>query len=311
MLGEFLALLSAINWSLHMVFTKKAQKKAAQTANPLDPMMAIFITLLVNNVINFFVIIIRYCFWQPVQINSAGLTFLFFAGVLNSFVGRSMLFASVAMVGAAKAGLTKATSPVFVLLGGVLVLGERLGPWNWLGIGAVLLGLFLMSFDAARKDDIKLNTAGKRAGRLHLAKGITFGMGAAFFMGTGNIFRKAGVTEIPDAVLAVSLGSLFAILACFLVILIQGKGKLILPAIRNIEFNYAMSGVFASGALYSLVSALKILPVSIANSISATEALFTILLVWLMKEGKKENLGIQTFFFGVIIVTGTIILITK
>jgi drug/metabolite transporter (DMT)-like permease len=96
-----------------------------------------------------------------------------------------------------------------------------------------------------------------------------------------------------------------------LAILIKRKGKETLQAINKIEFNYAMSGFFASTALYSMVSSLQLLPVSITNSISSTEALFTLLIVWLMKESKKENLGIQTFFFGVIMVIGTIILITK
>ena len=116
---------------------------------------------------------------------------------------------------------------------------------------------------------------------------------------------------MPDMILAVSLGSLFALFACVLTLLAQRKGKYILFAIRNIEFNYLMSGVFASGALYSLVNALRLIPVSIANSISSTEPLFTILLLWLMKEGKKEQLGIKTLFFGIIMVTGTIILIMK
>jgi len=317
MAGEVFALISAVCWSLHMIFTRKAQNKAGRSANLMDPMAGLFITLFVNNAINAFALIIRHFLWDPAPINSIGIMFFIIAGISNSFLGRGLLFICVSMLGAAKAGFTKATTPVFVLLGGVFVLGERLGPRNWLGICIVLFGLFLMSFDAALRDSKKLvetakfDAARKRADWIHLAKGITFGLGAALFFGAGNVFRKAGVTEIPDTILAVSIGSLFAMLACILVLLIRHKGREMLLAIKNIEFNYMMSGVFASGAIYSLVSALRLIPVSIANSISATEPLFTILFVWLMKEGKKENLGIQTIVFGVIMVTGTIILITR
>jgi drug/metabolite transporter (DMT)-like permease len=312
MAGEFFALASAICWSLHMIYTRKAQNKTA-----LAPMLGIFITILVNNIINVFAMIIRHFVFDPVPLNSTGILFFIFAGVWNSFIGRSLLFTCVAMLGAAKAGLTKATVPVFALFGGVFVLGERLGPWNWLGISVVLFGLFLMSLDAAHRDrkklseSAKLDTAERRAGQLYIIKGITFGLGAAFFLGSGNVFRKAGITEVPDTILSVSVSSLFAMLACVLFLLIQRKGKDMLYAIRNIEFNFIMSGVFASAAIYTLVNALRLIPVSIANPISATEPLFTILFVWLLKEGKKENLGFQTLIFGLIMVTGTIILITS
>ena len=316
MIGEIFSLCAAVFWSLHLIFAKKAQNINKQSANPMDPMVGLFITIFVNNVINALALIIRYGFWPPVPVNSAGLLFLTLAGLTNSFIGRGMLFVSVSMLGAAKAGLTKATAPVFVLLGGVFILGERLGPWNWLGICIVLVGLFLMSFDTVRRESKNLtgtarsDTAGKRADQLYFIKGIAFGLGAALFMGTGNIFRKAGVTRIPDVILAVSVGSLIAMLTCFLVILKQRKFKDMLLAIKKIEFNYAMSGVFASSALYTMVNLLRLIPVSIANSISSTEPLFTILFVWLLKEGKKEKLSIQTLLFGVIMVTGTIILIT-
>jgi len=312
--GEIFALFAAVFWSLHIIFTKRAQYKNSLSANPLDPMVGLFITIFVNNVINVFAMIIRYFILEPFPINSAGFIFLVFAGVTNSFIGRGLLFVSVSMLGAARAGLTKATVPVFVLLGGVFILGERLGPWNWAGICIVLLGLFLMSFDTVYRDSKKQaqtnNDLKKRDDRLFFIKGIAFGLGAAFFMGTGNIFRKAGVILIPDTIFTVFLGSISALIACVITLLIQRKGRAMLLAIKNIEFNYAMSGACASGALYTLVYALRLIPVSIANPISSTETLFTIFFVWIMKEGKKEKLGIQTFFFGVIMVIGTIILIT-
>jgi drug/metabolite transporter (DMT)-like permease len=317
MRGEFFALVSAVCWSLHMIYTRKAQTKNNKSANPMDPMAGLFITILVNNVINVIALTVRHFVWDPVPINSAGIMFFIFAGISNSFIGRGLLFACVATLGAARAGLTKAIVPVFSLLGGVLLLGERLGPWSWLGVCIVLFGLFMMSFDTARRDSKKhtgtaqSNTTGKGTDRLRLITGIALGLAASLFFGAGNVFRKAGVTVIPDTVLAVSIGSLCAMLICVFILLFQRKGRDMLLAIKNIEFNYAMSGVFASAALYALVTALQLIPVSIANPISTTETLFTILFVWLMKEGKKEELGIQTFFFGVIMVIGTIILIAK
>ena len=295
-----------------MIFTRKAQNKTA-----LTPMLGIFITIFVNNIINFFAMIIRHFTFDPVPVNSTGIMFFILAGVCNSLIGRSLLFICISMLGAAKAGLTKATVPVFALLGGVFVLGERLDRWSWLGISVVLFGLFLMSIHAAHSDSKKLSESAildktkKRAEQLYLFKGVAIGLGATFFLGSGNVFRKAGITEVPDIVLSVFVSSLFAMIVCVLVLLVLRKGRDMLYAIKNIEFNYIMSGVFASAAIYTLVNAFRLIPVSIANPISATEPLFTILFVWLLKEGKKENLGIHTLIYGLIMVFGTIILIMK
>lgn len=315
--GEIFALFAAVLWSLHMIFTKKAQSKNAQSANPMHPMVGLFVTIFVNNVVNIFVLTVYLFIWTPVSINAAGVIAHCFAGIFNSFVGRGMLFTAVSILGAARTGLTRAAMPVFVLLGGVLVLGERVSPLAWLGIGIVLLGLFMMSFDTVRRDNKKgveaaqLDTAKSKADQLRLIKGIAFGLGAAMMMGSGNILRKAGVTLIPDTIVAVFIGSFSALFICVTVLLFRHKGREMLLAIKNIKFYYMMSGMLASAALYTTVYSLTLIPVTITNSLVSIEPLFTIFFVWVLKEGTKEKLGIQTLFFGVLMVIGAIILVTS
>jgi len=318
MIGELFALVAAVLWSLHVIFARKAHSKNVTSANPLDPMVGLFITIFVNNVVNFFVLTTRFFISPPsAPACVTGIIAIAIVGVSNSFVGRGMLFLCVGILGAARTGLTRATMPVFVLLGGVLVLGERFSPQAWLGIGIVFLSLFMMSIDTVRKENQhnaetgRLDTEKSRAGRIRLMKGIAIGMSAAMIMGSGSILRKAGVDILSDPILAVSIDSFSALIACVTVLLIRRKGRDILRAIKNIEFNYMMSGLFASAGLYTMMYALSLIPVAITNSITATEPLFTILFVWLMKEGKKEKLGIQTLLFGIIMFTGTIILITS
>jgi drug/metabolite transporter (DMT)-like permease len=322
-MGEAFALACAINWSLSMVFTRRAQGKTN-----LDQMIGLFVTIFVNNIINVFALVIRQVVWHPVPLNAKGIILFVFGGVFNSFIGRGLLFSCVAILGAARGGLMKAIVPVFVLIGGVCVLGERLSFHSWAGIAIVLCGLLLMSIDSARKSGgmpealqqkKRLEAAGGGGGARQgkdkarfrlLTKGIAAGMAAAFFLGAGNVCRKAGITEIPDTVIAVSFCSFFALVVCVVVLLFQRKGGEMLAALRRIECNYAVSGVFTSGALYSLFAAMRHIPISIANSISATEPLFTLLFVWLFKQGKKEALGAGTLLFGLIMVAGTILLIT-
>ena len=318
MSGEIFALIAAVLWSMHVIFARKAHSKNVMSANPLDPMVGLFITIFVNNIINIFVLGVRTLFWPPAQIYATGVLLIATVGITNSFLGRGLLFLTVGILGAARTGLTRATMPVFVLLGGVLVLGERFSFQSWLGIGIVLFGLFLMSIDTVRRDNsaksgegIPLDAVQKRAEQLRLMKGIILGMSASMLMGGGSILRKAGVDILQDTILAVSIDFFTALLVCVTVLLIRGKGREMVRAIRHIEFNYMMSGVFASAGLFAMVYSLSLIPVAITNSITATEPLFTILFVWMMKDGKKEKLGIQTLLFGIIMVVGTIILITS
>ena len=295
--------------SLSLVFTQKAQAKTK-----MDPMVGLFTTIVVNNVLNTCILTIRYLVWEPVPINFTAVSLLVCGGIFGSVFGRGCIFAAIAILGAARAGLTKATMPIFSILGGILLLGERLGPLAWLGISVILFGLFLMSYDSVRRADKKRSISSNEApqiSRLSLFKGIAFGLGSAFFLAGGNVFRRPSIIMMPDPFLALSIGSFSALLALIVILLIQGKGKAMLASVRNIEFNYAISGVFSSAAIFTMLMSLRFVPVSISNSISSIEPLFTILFAWLLKEGKKEKLEIRTILFGVIMVIGTIILMTK
>ena len=236
---------------------------------------------------------------------------------MHQFRGQGPALIFLPILGAARAGLARATMPVFVLIGGVLILGERFGPLAWLGICIVLSGLLLMSYDAVRKDNkitpetVQADAEKKKAERLLFAKSIVLAMIAIIIMAAGSIFRKAGVSTVPDTILAVTIGSFSALLTCVVTLLVKRKGREMLIAIKNIDPYFLMSGLLASVAIYCMVSSMRRIPVGLTNSISATEPLFTIIFVWLMKEGKKEKLGIQTFFSGVIIVIGTIILMSN
>ena len=320
MTGQIFALIAAAFWALHVIFARKGHNNNIQSARPMDPMIGLFITIFVNNIVNLFVVSARHFISPPGPVDTMGIIMIAIVGVSNSFVGRGMLFIAVSILGAARAGLTRSTMPVFVLLGGVFVLGERFPPAAWLGISIVFISLFLMSLDTVLKEgknregltqEALLSLDAKQRGkdRRRMIKGIAIGLGAAMLMGSGSILRKAGVDTLGDPLLAVAIDSFSALLACVTVLLIRGKGVDILRAIRKLEFNYAMSGVYASAGLYAMMYSLSLIPVAITNSITATEPLFIIIIVWLMKEGRKEKLNLATLVFGILMVTGTIILI--
>ncbi len=293
-----------------MTFTRKAQ---GQTR--LEPFIGLYVTIVVNSVMNLVSLAVWYLLGNRVAVSGSGFALLALGGIFNSFVGRGLLFMCVSMLGAARAGLMKATMPVFVVIGGVFILREQLAPNAWLGISVILCGLLLMSIDAVRRGNkekaLSLDAASLQAEKLSkVLKGMAVGLAAALFLATGNLFRKSGVTLIPDSIFATAVAALFALLASTIALLCMGKGGKMLYALRHLEKYYVISGVFSGGALYSLFGAMLFIPISIANSLSSLEPIFTMICVkMLLKGGKAEHTGLSTLFCGMVMVIGALILV--
>lgn len=78
-------------------------------------------------------------------------------------------------------------------------------------------------------------------------------------------------------------------------------------ALKRLDGNYAMSGVCTSFALFFLFHALELIPLSIANSLTALEPLFTLIFSGLLL-GRQEKVTWQTGLGAAATVLGAIIL---
>ena len=134
-MGELFALINAAGWSCGMVFARRAQQRAQ-----VGILGGLYCSLLVNTVINL-MMFLGGLLAQPLPpVTVRGMVFFVLGGVCNSLIGRGLLFYTVSLLGAARAGVVKATTPVFALLCGVFLLHEVIAPLDWLGIAAVLCG---------------------------------------------------------------------------------------------------------------------------------------------------------------------------
>lgn len=293
-MGGLFALINAAGWSVGMVFARRGQ----QTGR-LDTLMGLYTTLLVNSALNLLLLLGTVLFSTLPQLNTRGMVCLVLGGVFNSLIGRGLLFCSIAKIGAARAGVVKASTPVFALLGGVFLLKEEVLPLQWLGIAVVLGGVVVISLDAARRE-------GKRAGRAPLS-GVAIGVVASMFLAAGNICRKLGVGYIPNSALGVTVGSVSAAVVLTSFLLLRGRGGDMAKVFRPLDGNYAMSGVCTSFALFFLFHALELIPLSIANSLTALEPLFTLAFSRLLL-GKQEKVTWQTGLGAAATVLGAVIL---
>lgn len=296
-MGQLFALLFAVNYGLSNVFASKAIE-----TREIDKFTGLYITLFINSMISITVFTVYLLSGAKIAINLTGIVFFGIAGFLNSFLTRGVFFMAIPYIGVSRAGIFKITSPIYAILGGVLILNEVMKGKALIGAITIFTGIIFISLETIRekhKEDISVLNSVITMPK----KGIGLGLLSGFFLGTGNIFRKLGIIHIPNSILGASVGSLVAFFAILIFQLVKGKKQELFLAIRDINRDYFLSGAFSSVALYCLFVALYFIPVSYANSISASESLFT--MFWsLVLCGKKEILTVRTFIGAVIIIIG-------
>lgn len=68
----------------------------------------------------------------------------FIVALGSAFVAALVKYTLVEAMGVLKSGFFLATTTVVTILACYLVLGERLGPIDWIGIGLILAGVFIL-----------------------------------------------------------------------------------------------------------------------------------------------------------------------
>ena len=303
-MGQLFALLFGASYGLSNVFASKAVEN-----NETDKFTGQYITLLINSIINIIVFVVYLIFNTKITINFPGVLFFSIAGFLNSFLSRGIFLTAIPYIGVSRAGIFKITSPMFAIIGGVVILNETLNGKVLIGVIVIISGILFISLETMRKNQADKSSVLNVASSIISIprKGIILGLLSGFLLGTGNVFRKIGINYIPSSILGVTLGSLVAFFSIVIFQVIRGKSKELLNATKNMNRDYFISGVFSSIALYCIFLALKYIPVSYANSIGASESLFT--MFWsLIICGNKEILTIRTLIGAIIVITGITIL---
>lgn len=305
-MGQIFSLLSAASWGIGNVYALKAMDD-----KDIDRFTGLCITLFVNNIINIIILAV-YCLFAPgIAVNASGLLFFSIGGFLNSFVGRGIFFLSISLIGASRAGIFKIISPLFAIIAGVFILNEVMSRWVWVGTIIVLTGVLFMSLETmgqGKRLEAAKNVSSTLAKSSISKKGIILGLSAGFFLASGNVFRKVGLTYIPDSILGVSVGSFVAFIAALIFLTMSGRMKSFISAVKKMNRSYLIAGIWTSVALYALFLALIYIPISVANSITASEPLFT-MLASLVLLGKREVLTMRTLAGAAVVITGIILLV--
>ncbi|XID94834.1 EamA family transporter [Paenibacillaceae bacterium WGS1546] len=141
--------------------------------------------------------------------------------------------------------IMRGTSPLLVPIVGVLVLGESLNAYGWIGVALILLGIFLLG-----------DRHGRRSWRINRAMAVAFAVG--LLISSYTIVDKLALQHIPAFTLnmASNVGNLVAL--SFVAI---GSGELRRERQANWK-TILLGGVLAPGGYLLFLKALEIMPVS-------------------------------------------------
>jgi drug/metabolite transporter (DMT)-like permease len=219
----------------------------------------------------------------------AGLWWFAVSGILTIFLGRTLLYQSIAYVGAIRASMLLRLNPFFSVLLAAILLGESIS-----GTAGTGMALILVSFGLLLRRTFGPSAGEKGAARpeappspLH----YVYGPASAFSYALGNIARKHALFIIPDS----NFGTLISALAGLVsfagaALFVERYRIAFLGIFRNSTGWQVAAGICASAGQVSQFAAIKHIEVSRAVMISSSEIFLSMFLaVYVLKTEKRPD----------------------
>jgi drug/metabolite transporter (DMT)-like permease len=249
------------------------------------------------------------------------------AGLMSTFIGRTLLFTGIRHAGAARAAAVKNATPLFTLIIAVAILDEQVVPLAGFGIGLVLVGIFVLGREslrrpvtadaaAARTDLVELAleseaiaeggipeairsavrpppaydelTVAARSARRSMLFGLTLSAIAAVIFGAGHALRKVGMDIVSDALLGALVGAWTALIAHVATAAIRGRWTAVRTAVGARRPYFWLAGVTGTIGQLCFFAALAFAPVSHVSVVAASETILTVMLAGLAAQGTER-----------------------
>lgn len=186
--GEFIALLTAVFWTITALSFESAGKRIGSLNLNL---FRLGLAILLLGVFSYF----RRGLFFPVDADIHAITWLALSGLVGFVIGDYLLFQSFIISGARVSMLLMTLAPIFAAIAGWIILGEKLAPKSIIAMLVTLLGIALVIF--SRIPDSSNATLNGRH-KLKLAvpiTGVLMAVGAACGQGVGLVLSKYGMRD--------------------------------------------------------------------------------------------------------------------
>ena len=264
--GEFFALSSALTWALAVILLRRS----GETLPPFE--LNLFKTFF--GIVLMIPTILLVDGLKLPEYTLIELSLVFASGVLGIAVADTWYLKALNMMGASRTGIVSSLFSPFVILLSATFLGERLVPWQWLGLALVLSGVLLVTW---RRHQSIVDAS-------DVKKGVMYGVGAVFMMAVGIVIVKE-ILETGSFLWTVQLRQVGGIAGMLTLLLVPARRK-------SVKNNFSKpqpwgTVMFASfmGAYFALIlwlAGYKLIDASVASVLNETNVAFIVLLAWLM-----------------------------
>jgi len=286
--GEFFALSSAMVWALAVILFRRS----GETLPPFE-------LNLFKNFVGLGLLVPTILLFEGLELPEYTLNELvlvFVSGLLGIAVADTWYLRALNMMGAGRTGIVSSLFSPFVILLSAVFLGERLGPWQWLGFLSVMSGVLLVTW---RSNRMVIDTA-------DVKKGVVYGAGAVFMMAAGVVMVKE-ILETRSFLWTVELRMVGGAAGMLLYILLYSRWQSVKSNFSKPQAWPRVTFAAFLGSYFALILWLlgyKLIDASVASVLNETNVAFIVFLAWLMlgeQLNRRKLAGLCLTLGGVII----------
>jgi drug/metabolite transporter (DMT)-like permease len=267
MLGQFLALLSAISASGNSALIRRAVFRIG------EPNAAFYISVFVGMMIFSLALAFSGGGGQLTTASGKALASLAGASVIGGVMGRWLSFNSLRLIGANLTSPFRNTSTVVAVIIGVTLMGESITLGKALGIGLIVVGAVLISSEAGDTGALSRHIT-----RRVMVKGIASATSAGICHGISPVLAKVAIDEGNSPIMAAFVVNAIAIVLVLVILSRHGERQKLSKVDRGVFIPVLYGSILTSIAQFCRYWALDVIPVSVVAPLLSTATLITILL---------------------------------
>lgn len=284
-MAEYFSLQSALLFSITHIFVRRGLLQSNALTGSL-------ISLGTSTVIFWFLLVI---FVPLSSLLNPNVGYFVAGGVFAPAIGQTLGYIGMERLGVARASSIVNTSPIFSSVLAVLLLGERWVLQNIVGTFLVIVGVVILS-------------SGKLEDRAWQKKDLAYPLLGALVFGISTNLRKAGLTAIPEPLLAAAVTLVTAFVTLLFIIQCRG-GTAALRFHRESSRWLLAAAVLNSGAILSFFAALNLGQIVRVEPVVACNPLLTILWTSIFLR-QIETLTGRIILGALFTVAGTVLVVT-
>jgi drug/metabolite transporter (DMT)-like permease len=296
LLGPLLALVGALFFGLSNLSSRRAVVRVKDTS------AGVAVTVLISVPALFLALTIAGKLGDVLRFPWHGYLWLLGAGLVHYYVGRSLFYMSIQLVGANISGILRRSTPLVAVALGVIVLGEVVTVHMLLGILLIAAGIGIVGWNPLQSRQSKTSF-------LNIGpKGILIGLGAGACWGISPLMIKMALNSFSAPLAAVFISFIGAAVVHALLHIKGDKRKLLLTMDKRTFWLFSLSGLLVVCAQLSRFFALSTAPISVIAPLFDTTPLMVIGLSYIFNR-KLEVFSKSVIVSAVIVVAGSLILL--